>query len=58
MSTQTSDLKKLRNKIVKLTHPDLAFDEKDRRRSERLMQEANDAYIASDEAALRAILEA
>ena len=60
MSTLVSaspELKRLWIRILKRVHPDLAVDEQDRRRCERLAQQANDAYARGDEAALRAVLE-
>jgi TonB family protein len=51
------ELKRLWIRILKRVHPDLAVDEQDRRRCERLAQQANDAYARGDEAALRAVLE-
>jgi TonB family protein len=51
------ELKRLWIRVLKRVHPDLAVDELDRRRCERLTQEANDAYARRDEVALRAVLE-
>ena len=51
------ELKRLWIRVLKRVHPDLAIDEQDRRRCERLTQEANDAYARRDEVALRAVLE-
>jgi TonB family protein len=51
------ELKKLWIRVLKRIHPDLAVDEQDRSRCERLTQQANDAYARRDEAALRAVLE-
>jgi TonB family protein len=51
------ELKKLYIRVLKRVHPDLAVDEQDRRRCERLTQQANDAYARRDEVALRAVLE-
>jgi TonB family protein len=51
------ELKKLWIRVLKRDHPDLAVDEQDRRRCERLTQQANDAYARHDEVALRAVLE-
>jgi hypothetical protein len=50
-------LKKLYREVAKSLHPDLAVDEKDRLRREKLMAEANRAYEDGDEAKLRAILD-
>src|SRR5580693_2739138 len=51
------ELKRLWIRVLKRVHPDLAVDEQDRRRCERLTQQANDAYARRDELALRAVLE-
>ncbi len=51
------ELKRLWIRVLKRVHPDLAVDELDRRRCERLTQEANDAYARRDEVALRAVLD-
>ncbi len=51
------ELKRLWIRVLKRVHPDLAVDEQDRDRCERLTQLANDAYARRDEAALRAVLE-
>lgn len=50
-------LKKLYREVAKSLHPDLAEDEKERLRREKLMAEANRAYEDGDEAKLRAILD-
>jgi TonB family protein len=54
---ESPDFKKLWIRVLKRVHPDLAVDEQDRRRCERLTQQANDAYARRDELALRAVLE-
>jgi TonB family protein len=51
------ELKRLWIRVLKRVHPDLAVDEPDRHRCERLTQQANDAYARRDELALRAVLE-
>ncbi len=51
------ELKRLWVRVLKRVHPDLAVDEQDRCRCERLTQQANDAYARRDELALRAVLE-
>ena len=51
------ELKSLWIRVLKRVHPDLAVDEQDRRRCERLTQQANHAYARRDELALRAVLE-
>jgi TonB family protein len=50
------ELKRLWIRVLKRVHPDLAVDEQDRRRCERLTQQANEAYARRDEVALRAVL--
>jgi len=49
-------LKKLYREVAKSVHPDLADDEEERVRRQRLMAEANRAYEDGDEALLEAIL--
>jgi TonB family protein len=51
------ELKRLWIRVLKRVHPDLAVDEQDRRRCERLTQQANDAFARRDEVALKAVLE-
>src|SRR6202167_17770 len=51
------ELKRLWIRVLKQVHSCLATDEQDRRRCERLTQQANDAYARRDELALRAVLE-
>lgn len=53
--TPSSELRKLYREAAKRFHPDNAIDEKDRVRRERLMKQANAAYAAGDEDALRRI---
>ena len=50
------ELKSLFREAAKQVHPDIAVDEKDRQRRERLMKDVNAAYAAGDEDALRQIL--
>jgi hypothetical protein len=50
------ELKRLWIRVLKRVHPSLAVDEQDRRRFERLTQQANDAFARRDELALRAVL--
>jgi hypothetical protein len=50
------ELKRLWIRVLKRVHPSLAVDEQDKRRFERLTQQANDAFARRDELALRAVL--
>jgi hypothetical protein len=50
-------LKRLFREVAKSIHPDLAVDEVERLRRQKLMAEANSAYKEGDEAKLLAILE-
>jgi hypothetical protein len=52
----TGDLKKLYRQLAQKIHPDRARDEDDRTWRTQLMAEANRAYQAGDEAALREVL--
>jgi hypothetical protein len=52
----SEDLKKLYREVAKRMHPDLAIDEKERLRRQKLMADANRAYEEGDKAKLRAIL--
>jgi TonB family protein len=54
---ESPEFKRLWIRVLKRVHPDLAVDERDRDRCERLTQQANDAYARRDELALRAVLE-
>src|ERR1700688_475951 len=56
MDMASPDLKQLWIRVLKRVHPDLAIDEQDRIRCERLTQLANEAYQAGDLEALRAVL--
>src|SRR5208282_429098 len=56
MGTPSPELKQLWIRILKRVHPDLAIDEQDRIRCERLTKLANEAYQAGDVEALRAVL--
>lgn len=53
----TESLKKLFREVAKRIHPDLATNEEDRARRQKLMAEANRAYEEGDEAKLQAILQ-
>jgi len=52
----SENLKKLYREVAKLIHPDLAVDESERLRRQKLMADVNLAYGEGDEAKLRAIL--
>jgi len=54
--TPSESLKKLYREVAKSIHPDLANDEEERVRRERLMAEVNRAYEEGDEARLEAII--
>jgi TonB family protein len=56
MGTPSPELKHLWIRVLKRVHPDLAIDEQDRARCERLTKLANQAYQAGDEEALKAVL--
>ncbi len=56
-SKPTESLKKLFREVAKRIHPDLATNDADRARRQKLMAEANRAYEDGDEAKLQAILE-
>ncbi len=56
MGTPSPELKQLWIRVLKRVHPDLAIDEQDRIRCERLTQLANEAYQAGDVEALMAVL--
>jgi len=53
----SSSLKNLYREVARRIHPDLAANEADRAKRQRLMAQANQAYENGDEAKLRAILE-
>jgi hypothetical protein len=53
----SSALKRIYRQVAQKIHPDRAVDEADRTRRTVLMSEANRAYRAADEAALREVLE-
>jgi hypothetical protein len=56
MGTPSPELKQLWIRVLKRVHPDLAIDEQDRIRCERLTQLANEAYQAGDVEALMSVL--
>jgi TonB C terminal len=56
MGKPSPELKQLWIRVLKRVHPDLAIDEQDRVRCERLTQLANEAYQAGNVEALRAVL--
>jgi len=56
MGTPSPEFKQLWIRVLKRVHPDLAIDEQDRIRCERLTKLANQAYQAGDVEALRAVL--
>jgi TonB family protein len=56
MDMPSPELKQLWIRVLKRVHPDLAIDEQDRIRCERLTKLANEAYQAGDQEALRAVL--
>jgi TonB C terminal len=56
MGTPSPELKQLWIRVLKRVHPDLAIDEQDRIRCERLTKLANEAYQAGNLEALRAVL--
>ncbi len=56
MATPSPELKQLWIRVLRRVHPDLAVDEQDRIRCERLTKLANEAYQAGDMEALRAVL--
>ncbi len=56
MGPPSPELKQLWIRVLKRVHPDLAIDEQDRVRCERLTKLANEAYQARDVEALRAVL--
>ncbi|HKV23842.1 MAG TPA: hypothetical protein VJN93_04560 [Candidatus Acidoferrum sp.] len=51
------ELKNLYREVARRIHPDLATDEADRARRQKLMAQANRAYEQGDKAGLRAILQ-
>jgi TonB family protein len=56
MDMPSPELRQLWIRVLKRVHPDLAIDEQDRIRCERLTKLANEAYQAGDLKALRAVL--
>jgi hypothetical protein len=55
--SSSPSLKSLYREVARRIHPDLAVDDADRAKRQRLMAEANRAYENGDEERLRAILE-
>ena len=55
--TPSPELRSLYREAAKRVHPDVATDEKDRQRRERLMKEVNAAYAAGEEDTLQRILD-
>jgi hypothetical protein len=56
-SLPSQELKSLYREVAKRIHPDLSFDPEDRKKRQRLMAEANEAYGMGDIARLKRILE-
>jgi hypothetical protein len=55
LATEAAEAKRLYIDLAKRLHPDLARDDEDRRRRERIMQRVNEAFRLRDLAQLRAI---
>jgi TonB C terminal len=54
--TASPEARRLWTRVLKRVHPDLAMDEQDRLRRERLAQQTNDANAKHDEALLGAVI--
>jgi hypothetical protein len=55
LATEAAEAKRLYIELAKRLHPDLARDDEDRQRRERIMQRVNEAFRLRDLAGLRAI---
>ena len=55
LATEAADTKRLYIDLAKRLHPDLARDDDDRQRRERIMQRVNEAFRLRDLAGLRAV---
>ena len=55
LATEATEAKRLYIDLAKRLHPDLARDDKDRQRRERIMQRVNEAFRLRDLAGLRAV---
>jgi len=55
LATEAADAKRLYIELAKRLHPDLARDDEDRQRRERIMQRVNEAFRLRDLAELRAV---
>lgn len=55
LATEAAEAKRLYIDLAKRLHPDLATDDEDRQRRERIMQRVNEAFRLRDLASLRAV---
>jgi hypothetical protein len=55
LATEAAEAKRLYIELAKRLHPDLARDDEDRQRRERIMQRVNEAFRLRDLAGLRAV---